>query len=481
MNKIIIYISFILICFSFLVVPVSSENHYRIILLFINVISTIAYLNIRKKKYGGYYLVSITPLFVFSYFIVYFQIHLIDILGFTTSKIFYESWIWADDSTKNLSLQLSSFGLLAFYCGLIKTKSKTLKHKILSTNKKIDSTKTLVVLSYIFYFIFLASSGSYILGEYTPDDALPISSYSYKIFKVFLSSAILVTLYNANIYKGKIITFKKYLSFFSKPLFCLITFFLALSLIVGDRGPIIYFLILTFSTYFVRFRKKIPFYYIIYFIVAINLMNIIGDVRQSRDSGVSYVQRLQKALFSNKNKEKMFFKETVIGESTLELAKSVRTFNHTIYNVPNNYKYTLGYYQVRNLISPIPGMSRLYLNIFAGGDKKFDGGSNFVTFLIQGEEPTYGDGSSILVDFYLDFGKWGILFGMYFFGFFISKNENKVIYGSYNKSISSIAIMIFFSLSIYLARSSLLLEFGNIILIYITIKINTFINNKNTI
>jgi hypothetical protein len=480
LNKIIIYISFILICFSFLEAPLISENYFRIIFFPIIIISTIAYFNIRKKKFGKYYFFSITPLFIFGYFIVYFQMHLIDVLGYKMNKNLH-FWIWADDSTKNLSLQLSSFGLLAFYCGLITAKSKILKQKISTSKTKLDSTKTLVVISYVSYFVFLASSGSYILGEYTPEDASPISSYSYKIFKVFLSSAILVSIYNMKIYQGKIVTFKKYLSFFSKPLFYLITIFLALSLIVGDRGPIIYFLILTFSTYLIRVRKKIPFYFIIYFILSINLMSFVGDIRQSRGTGISYVQRIQNLIFLPNEEEKSIYEESIVGESTSELSTSIRTLNYTIYNVPNKFNYTYGYYQIRNLIAVIPGMSTLYLNIFSNGEKKFDGASNFVTFLIQGERPTSGDGSSILVDFYLDFGKLGVLFGMFFFGFFINKNENKIIYGSNNKSFSWIAIMIYFSLSIYISRSSLLLEFGNIILIFLSIKINTYINNKNTI
>tara|TARA_B110000971_G_C19795250_1_gene401659 strand:+ start:100 stop:726 length:627 start_codon:yes stop_codon:yes gene_type:complete len=204
-------------------------------------------------------------------------------------------------------------------------------------------------------------------------------------------------------------------------------------------------------------------------------MNVVGVIRQSRGSGVSYVQRVQNSIISSNEgvKSNNIFDKSFIGESTLELAKSIRTFNHTIYNVPNNYNYTYGYYQVRNLIAIIPGMSRLYLNVFSDGEKKFDGASNFVTFLIQGDSPKSGDGSSIIVDFYLDFGKLGVLFGMFFFGAFISKNENKIIYGSNDKSFSSVAIMIYFALSIYVTRSSLLLEFGNITLIFLLIKLNT--------
>ena len=474
MNKIIIYISFILICFSFLVAHDITDDYFRINIFIINIISTIAYFNIRKKKFGRYYFFSITPLFLFGYIVVYFQIHLLDILGFKLSG-YLEYWMWADESIKNLSLQLSSFGLLAFYCGSISTKSKLFKQKISISKTKFDSNKKLVILSYASYSLFIAASGSYILGEYTPDDASVISSYSYKIFKIVLSSAILVSVYNINIYQGKIVTFKKYLSFFGKPLIYLITFFILFSLFVGDRGPVIYFLILTCSTYFIRFSKIKPYYLLIYGVLAVSLMNVVGVIRQSRGSGVSYVQRVQNSIISSNEgvKSNNIFDKSFIGESTLELAKSIRTFNHTIYNVPNNYNYTYGYYQVRNLIAIIPGMSRLYLNVFSDGEKKFDGASNFVTFLIQGDSPKSGDGSSIIVDFYLDFGKLGVLFGMFFFGAFISKNENKIIYGSNDKSFSSVAIMIYFALSIYVTRSSLLLEFGNITLIFLLIKLNT--------
>ena len=208
-------------------------------------------------------------------------------------------------------------------------------------------------------------------------------------------------------------------------------------------------------------------------------MSIVGIVRQSRESGVVYSERVVNVISSiGMNTENRIFGESIPGEISIELAKSIRTLNHSIYNVPDNYNFSYGYFQLRNLISVVPGASGMLLKLVHDGNPMYNGSSNFVTYLIQGNNPSYGDGSSILVDFYLDFGIVGVFIGMFCFGIFVKKNEYKIHNGFQKPTFTWIAIMIYFSLSIYINRSSLLLEFGNICLIYLIIKFNKLNNKK---
>ena len=58
----------------------------------------------------------------------------------------------------------------------------------------------------------------------------------------------------------------------------------------------------------------------------------------------------------------------------------------------------------------------LVLVHFVDNDWKYDGSANFITYLIQGNDPSYGDGTSASADLYLDFGGYGVFFGLFIFG-----------------------------------------------------------------
>ena len=478
-HKAIVFLSFIILLALSFFIPESSDRSFQYIVFIIVLINTFSLYFFQKKIFNKFGYINFLSIFILGYLIVFFQLPLLSYFGIEIIDSLFD-FIWVHPNVINKSILISGIGLVSFYFGFIYYKKSPLIQKSNLPKRKLESSNFLVNSTYIIYLIFFISSGSYKTGEYTPDDSYFLLPYFFKYFNVFLTASIIHRLTHISSLSFENISISKYLSLFDNKLLIIIFWHIAFSLFVGDRGPIISYGLLTFSLYFLRFNR-VGFVKIILLIVLSGIVfESIGIIRMGRKGNVNYSQRVNNAFSSNEKNSKGFDR-SVPGSSFIELALSVRTLNHSIYNVPKNYEYGYGTYQLSHIFSIIPGLSGLMIKIIHDGDQKFDSSSSFITFLIQGNNPTYGDGTSVLADFYLDYGLMGVIFGLFLFGVFIGKNEYKLYYGYQKISISWVLILVYFSLAIYLSRSSLLLPFGRVVMVYIVLLINTNINKKNNL
>ena len=104
--------------------------------------------------------------------------------------------------------------------------------------------------------------------------------------------------------------------------------------------------------------------------------------------------------------------EKTILPTTLELTGSLNTFLYSIDYVPSKHDFLLGSFHVRNLLSTIPFTSRI-TSQFLDPDKKYRSSDFFVTYIIQGEDYSFGNGTSINADLYLNYGFFGIIMGLF--------------------------------------------------------------------
>jgi len=477
-HKAIVLICFLILNILYLNTPEKPNASFQRNIFIVLIISSIALFMFQKIGNKQFRYFSITPIFILGYIIVFFQIPLLRFYGFEIKESLF-NFIWANDTVINKSIIISGIGLLSFYLGLMFFRKGTTNNIIIKKETK-DSGRFLIILTYAFYFLFFISSGSYKTGEYTPEDASGLVNYFSKFFNIFLSAAIILKVSNITSLSNKKMSFKRYLLFFEKPLLIILFWHLIFSMFVGDRGPIIYYLMMTFSMYFLRFKEigviKIAF---IIFMSSVFFTGM-GIVRQTRGGDKGYIERVTGVFqIGGMSENNIGFDTSVPGGTTIELAISIRTLNYSIYNVPNKFDYGYGIFQSKYFFSIIPGLSGIMLNLIHNGDPKYNGSSNFITYLIQGKDSTYGDGSSIVADLYLDFGVYGVIIGLFLFGAFIGKNENKLFTGHQEISIVWIALIVYFSLAIYVNRSALLLQLSKIIMIYIALKMNYFIINKN--
>ena len=478
MHKIIVFISFVILLIFNFFLPTYPDKSFQLsifVILAVNVISIYYFQKTTLKKYGY---ISFLTIFSLTYFIVFFQISLLNYFDIQVIESFF-NFIWVNEKIVNKSLLFSAIGLISFYFGFIfYRKNIPVAQDLLTYIKVNKNSNFLIIFTFIFYFLFIVTSGSYKIGEYSPDDALFVSKFFFKYFNIFLTASIIHRLsYITSLSIGEL-SLINYLKLFDKSLLIILSWHLLFSLFVGDRGPVLSFSLLTFSIYFFRFKKiGIIKLITVSFILSI-LFTSIGSIRQSRYNGLSYIERIVSNINTEKENTKGF-NSNVPGGSFVELAISVRTLNHVLYNVPEYYGYGYGVFSSSHFFNIVPGFSGLIMKILHNDDKKYDSSSAFISYLIQGDDPTYGDGTSIVADLYIDFGLFGVIIVLFLFGKFIGKNEFKFYFGYQRNSITWIALLIFFCFSAYLARSGLFLQLGKIITVYFIIYINDAMNSNH--
>jgi hypothetical protein len=440
-------------------------------------LSTGVFLSSHKKFYGEIQWVSLSSLFTLSYLVVYYQLVLSELLGYSLPMA-HHYFIWPNENVVNLAFMISTLGLLffqaAFYFGARRSALQPPEHN----RNPSYSTFLLILLSYLCYFFFLASSGSYVLGEYTPDNASQASSYFYKMFKVSLSAALILKASNISCRPEAVRSLRQYCKSMGLPLVTLVLFHIFFSLYVGDRGPVIYFSLMFFGLFAIR-KLKLSLITVAITVVSVSLLlSLVGDVRQARFSGQDYWSRVKTSVGGLLGSGYARDGNGMPAEATIELAYSVRTLNHAVANVPSKYPHMYGLFQAQYFYSIVPGLSNQINLLIFEGDRIYDGSSNFITYLIRGRNPSSGDGSSIVADLYLDFGVIGVACGLALFGFFVGRNESRLFAGSQSSDFLWVATMVYFANSIYLSRSALMLELSNVVLIYLLILLSNFIARR---
>jgi len=478
MYKTIAFISLLILLGLTAYIPSFDQKDIRLFIfgiIFINTISLFFFQRDRLKKYG--YL-SFIVIFILTYFIVFYQLHILSYFDIQVLETFYY-FIWAGKEIETKSLLFSTIGLISFYLGfIIYRKNIPIVQNLVDHRKVNINSNFLINLTFIFYFLFFVTSGSYRTGEYTPEDEYFVAKYFYKYFNVFLTASIIHRLSYITRLSIRKLSIINYLKLFDKRLLIILFWHLLFSLFVGDRGPIISYSLLTFSLYAFRFNKVGISKLLIYTFIASIFFTAVGNIRQSRYSGESYTERV-KNTFNPPTENTKRFDTKIPGESFVELALSARTLNHVLYNVPKKHDYGYGVYLSSHFFNIIPGLSGLMLELLHNNDEKYNSSSAFISYLIQGDNPRYGDGTSVIADLYLDFGLFGVIIVLFLFGTFIGKNEFKFFSGYQRNSISWVALLIFFSFSAYLARSGLFLQLGKIITVYFVIYINDALNSNH--
>ncbi|MBL7086578.1 MAG: oligosaccharide repeat unit polymerase [Candidatus Cloacimonetes bacterium] len=452
-----------------------SSELFQKAMLFLIGINTLIYISIRIRKYGEMRLLSISTIFILGYFVVFYQVFLLDLFGFELVKVYYKL-IWISKEVMQRSFGIASIGLLAFYVGASSIKLRS--HKNIKNAIDITSPNSIFVvltLAYVFYILFFIFAGSYRYGIYYAKDASPLAVYLYKLFVVCLSAAVIIKISHITSYKEKKLSAKQYLSNLGFPLLFLLIWHIAFSTFVGDRGPVISFTLLAFAMYFIRWQKLNLLRIIVAVFLIAFLLTLIGKIRSYQSLGLEYGKRFSKVVSEYSEKEGIDskFGIKIPASETIELALSIQTLNYSLYNVPDFYKFRYGLFQLNYFISIIPGLSGMTNSLLYDGMERYKSSSTFITYLIQGDNPSYGNGTSIIADFYLDFGVLGVVVGLYLLGFFVGRNESRLWKGYQKPTLLWIAILILFSKSLYLNRSSIGLEFSNIVLIFLFIKLNT--------
>lgn len=455
--------------------PLASEGMSKEVIFSLLILAGILILDfIQKvdkfKDLKGYFFKHST-LFIFGFIIVHFQ-YLIDyLLGNTLME---DKNIWVNTSVVVKSLVLSIIALISFFLGyLVKRKNKFEKLNVKSQVLRVKGLEVLALVFLTAYFYFI--NPLYFLGNYGIIDMGSESAYIIVLFEVVVVAIIIQNTRNLFIFGKTNISFKNFLLEQGWIINILIVIYLLSVILSGDRGPIMFFGLVLVGNYLFLTKRKIRLLrFIIFVFFGSFLISSLGEVR-ALNSYFSFTEKLN-IVIENKNENRFTTKSFF--STTQELATSVRCLHYSVYYVPKRHEFLLGRFQFQQVTSTVPFFSKFNNIIFSDNHFKYNGSPDFITWLNQGEFTYSGTGTSIVADFYLDFGLFGVVIGMFFFGFIISIAEQQM----YSKLLPTLFMHGFFisylASIIYISRSSVLIVLKSVVWVFLFLILNEFIFNK---
>ena len=397
-----------------------------------------------KKK------ISFSFLFQISYWVVFFQIDIfINLLNLDSDGLI--NFFFVNDEIKKTSIILSKLALLAFVLGNISYEYIPKYSLNLKSLPKFNLGK-IEYLTGALLILYVLMSGDMILGEYTPENTSQGRAHVHRLFQVFFTTNLIFRLQKVS-YFGK-------LPFSTKVI--LISYIL-LSIFIGDRGPLIVIGFI-FFLFYMRENNVSILKSCCFGLIGALLLSFIGSVRQLRYVDSSYANRISR-VFTDFAKPSNGLAEGGI----YELAKSGRCLPAAI-DYKKYHDTPFLHFQKMYLLSTIPFLSGFYLNWADLDPQIYSSSSSLISYHLQGGNVLYGNGTSVIADLYLDFGFYGAIFIMGYFGFFIKKTENQ-FYEKKNLNFYGLFFIIFFSVAIYIPRSAMLMQLEKIIFIFIFISL----------
>jgi hypothetical protein len=432
-------------------------------MLFLNLLCLLLYLfidgkSLNRRVFCHSFFFTVSYLFVHFYYITCLVLE-IDI--YTTLNI------WVDKDVVNHSLFLSSFGYYCFVCFYCLSSSQK---DIIKVRKRSDDviykwTGKMAVLFFLLFIVFVDKR--YLNGYYGIVDPGPLAVYCEYLYLLF-GGAYLIGYskgFRANA------TAKSTITDFLKGIEIYFIVFIVLDVImllrIGDRGPVMYFLLLIFGSYLFSGAKNIKLvYYLPLIWCGVYVMSLISVVR-GYDKELGFTEKI--ALYYSQPND--------VENRDNELASSVRTLHWSVSSVPSQYGYTWGWFQLQQLLNVVPG-SGSFVSNFINDETKYKSSASFVTYLEQGDNPMSGAGTTCVADFYLDFGLIGVVFGMSLFGLVVKRLENKAYSNSPVSLFVWILVMIYFSKALYIPRSTCLFLLKECVLIYFILSIGAILKGK---
>lgn len=418
----------------------------------------------------------ISTLFILGYSIVHFQMYIEYLLG--NYQMLGHNYL-IDERIMNKALSISSLGLLFFLLSYSFFKKPKLENE--KKEKYIHNPRNIKLLIYLFFFSFLIFTPyQYYLGRYGRG-GVELSYLSVSSSQLLLYSILLYLVIKTINYRGmlnKSISIFAFIKIYDLGILLVIVTYCALSIMSGDRGPLIQILLAFLASYSLIQNKNTSFLKIVLFlIISSSFLTFVAYYREQKEID-NFSEKIENAVVSMSTARRA---ET-FSPKTIELSVSIRAF-HAAILYTDNHAHTKGVFQGFQLVSIIPGARHIIVKL-TGIDLDNLVSTKFLTKIIQEGNVTHGLGTTCVADIYLDFGTLGVIIFFSLFGVMISYCEYKV----YNFRSEQVLILIIFfvsiSLSIYLGRSQILTvikDSVSIYLIYVLLVKKKLKTNKNAI
>lgn len=454
-----------------------------LILVLVNLLVLIVQ-NIINSKGKRNEIVGVFTLFLLAYLCVHFQ-------TFTNLMAFedYEDRfnVYNDKYINLRTAIISIIGLEALLLGNSialhrKTVSKLYGIKVLvSEGKKLKKRIDFFLFLSVLLFTYL-NGRQYFEGVYSQEmlDNMSgtMNAYSGILVELLFYSAVLFKIYSIRESVPKYFTFVTYLKSFSFLFYLSVLIYLVLVFIYGDRGPIISFVLSMGFGYIMISKHRFSWVTLLtFFVIGGMFLSVMGIARADRMEGSYNLQNTENNIKTILDLKSVF-------PFTEELAGSNRTAVWAVESTPSEYPYRNGLFSLNHIIGIIPFSGTLLktMGININGSNHYGHSSSFLNWYTQGDNVTAGVGTSTVADIYLDFGVPGVVIVLFLLGLFFARIDKIMMNYSSNSIplLTMITCLVFFSSSVYLARSSIIPLFRNVVWLYVlmTVLLKTNIVKK---
>ena len=381
--------------------------------------------------------VQIDLYFVIMFFAIHFWVWFGDSVGlFTLGRLpnpKYNTYV-------NYGVALSLLGICAFVLGFNLQKRRPYPSviRLLKSERRnwarignyVFFSGALLTLLYALYFGRSAFEGNY-LGSSTGGLGLRAM---YLLQQILVKIGIAIILISSS-NKNKIIPANK----LQIAVFVTV---LAMYLVLGDRSEVVYTVAVALFAYSIAYKK---------ISVVILLSGMLGFSLLS--------SAVQIARTDSERSLATIYSVLVSGREEVSVVSGVENLAGSGFNVlaatsaiPEEWDFFNGKLKIKEALGIIP--YGRYLFYKRDESLPFDNSSTFLTWYILGPNSSWGVGSTIIADLYVDFGSAGVVIGMFLLGLLAAKVRNIAMRG--NSIVVIVAFSYFAGLFVILPRYSFL-------------------------
>ena len=407
-------------------------------------------------------------LFLLSFVIVFFQMPVDILLGYHSGY-----YLVGRIDLMPESVRVSLLGLIAFFLGYIIKKEKDIQQERDVAYNMLSASTTVYKLltSVMLVVIFIVVPKSVLFGGYSTS-GVASSGYNYFASWCSVFYCAFFIQYSINLkLEGRgqgwtIMQFIKNIGWWQN---INMAIFLLLILNLGDRGPLVYIVTIYYTIYLavtgICPSKKTL---IIGMVAGVVIAAFLGYSKSYRDNNTIF-ERINTTWEANPYED---VDESII-PATFELSKSYRCLPYSIEDIQRFGNYGYGKYQLTYLVATVPFASALF-------DLKYKT-STYISHLIQGDFLSYGNGTSVIADFYLDGGLIAVIICMFIFGYFVRKFD-LVLFSNKKASILLYCCAFYMSMHfISIPRSMILMDLKYSVWLAVIIYLNQKYSNRGVI
>lgn len=349
-------------------------------------------------------------IFLLGYSIVHFQIPFLASIGIESSR---PDFVWINKDVVNYATWMSTVSICLWMLGYLSIKPNK---KLIDNNCFFIDYKLLDIVLLVVFLGFLISAGkNFLLGANDVNSWGGAATYFLLILETLLYLRIIYFFKDINKNVSVYDIFNRLI--LNKVFFSVLLGFTILFFLSGSRSEVISILLVTAFSYSIYIRKISLKFVVISILLGSFIFTLVGLGRERNYSDLSNQNILERGFSTLQETEKR-------SNFTDELAYSVRIQYRAIDTVPESHPYLFGVTYIGTLSGIVPFASSFFINTL-DIPYCYQSSSRFFTCLGQGNNITYGEGSEILGDIYINFGLYGVFLVIYFFGIFSGKVQSE--------------------------------------------------------